>query len=67
MFLAWYHAMVKAQDILELVRKFETHSHSSYCRQNHSCRFGFPKPPATKTVICRELDDSKTNSEVMQK
>ena len=53
--------------IRKLVTKFETHSHSSYCRRNHSCRFWFPKPPATKTVICRELDDNETNGEVMQK
>ena len=28
-----------------LVKQYETHSHSSYCRHNHSCCFGFPKSP----------------------
>ena len=27
------------------------HTHSDYCHKNKSCSFGFPKPPATKTVI----------------
>ena len=53
--------------IRKLVTKLEMHSHPSYGRRNHSCHFGFPKPPATKTVICRELDGSKSNGKVMQK
>ena len=54
------------RNIRELVTKFETHSHSSYCRQNHSCRFGFPKAPAVETVICREPDDSSNSEKVLQ-
>ena len=50
----------------KLVTKFETHSHSSYCRRNHSCRFGFPKAPATRTVICREPDDSTSHEKLLQ-
>ena len=52
--------------IRKLVKRFETHSHSSYCRRNHSCHFGFPKAPAAKTVICREPDDSSTNEKLLQ-
>ena len=52
--------------IRELVTKFETHSHSSYCRRNHSCHFGFPKALAAETVICREPDDSSTSEKVLQ-
>ena len=50
----------------KLVTKYETHSHSSYCRRNHSCRFGFPKAPAIKTVICREPDGSSENSKALE-
>ena len=32
--------------------------HSDYCCRNKSCCFGFPKPPATKTLISRPpIDD----------
>ena len=43
--------------ISDLVKQYETPSHSSYCRHNHSCCFGFPKAPAPQTVICHEPDD----------
>ena len=42
----------------KLVRQYETHSHSSYCRQNHSCCFGFSKAPSPHTIICREPDNN---------
>ena len=36
----------------------QKHTHSDYCCKNKSCHFGFPKPPATKTLISRPpLDD----------
>ena len=35
-----------------------THTHSDYCPKNKSCCFGFPKQPATKTIISQPpLDD----------
>ena len=43
--------------ISDLVKQYETHSHSSYCRCDHSCHFGFPKAPSPWTVICHEPDD----------
>ena len=43
--------------ISDLVKQYETHSHSSYCRHNHSCCFGFPKAPSPRTVICCKPDD----------
>ena len=41
----------------KLVRQYETHRHSSYCRRRHACRFGFPKAPSPRTIICREPTD----------
>ena len=36
----------------------QKHSHSDYCCKNKSCCFGFPKPPATKTLISQPpVDD----------
>ena len=36
----------------------QKHTHSDYCHRNKSCHFGFPNPPATKTLISRPpIDD----------
>ena len=40
------HGSDDTKYLAKLVKKYETHSHSSYCRRNHSCRFGFPKAPS---------------------
>ena len=45
--------------IAKMVKRFETHKHSAYCRRKHSCRFGFPKAPSPRTIICREPDDDE--------
>ena len=36
---------------IKLMDSLQKHTHSDYCRKNKSCHFGFPKPPATKTII----------------
>ena len=38
----------------ELVLSLQNHKHSSYCRRNKVCRFNFPKPPSSKTLITRD-------------
>ena len=35
----------------KLMDSLQEHTHSDYCHKNKSCCFGFPKPPATKTLI----------------
>ena len=35
----------------------QRHTHSDYCRRGKKCRFGFPKPPSSDTVIARKPDD----------
>ena len=47
----------------ELVLSLQNHKHSSYCRRNKVCRFNFPKPPSSKTLITR--DDAEPD-EVVQ-
>ena len=43
---------------IKLVDILQKHTHSDYCCKNKSCHFGFPKPPATKTLISQPpLDD----------
>ena len=53
------------QNIQKMVKEFETHSHSAYCRRNGSCRFGFPKAPSPATVICREPDNETSKKQIL--
>ena len=39
----------ESKHMRKMVKEYETHSHSSYCCHNHSCRFGFPKAPSFNT------------------
>ena len=41
----------------ELVLLLQQHKHSSYCKRNKSCRFNFPKPPSSKTLIAKSSED----------
>ena len=36
---------------IKLMDSLQKHTHYDYCHRNKSCHFGFPKPPATKTLI----------------
>ena len=36
---------------IKLMDSLQKHTHSDYCCKKKSCRFGFPKPPATKAII----------------
>ena len=42
----------------ELVLLFQQHKHSSYCKRNKTCRFNFPQPPTSKTLIAAPDSDS---------
>ena len=43
---------------IKLLDSLQKHTHCDYCCKNKSSHFGFPKPPATKTLISRPpLDD----------
>ena len=49
---------------IKLMENLQKHTHSDYCHRNKSCCFGFPKPPATKTLISRPpIDD---NDEIIE-
>lgn len=52
--------------MINLLKKYESHSHNSYCRRNHKCRFGFPKAPSLKTVISREISDEENVESIFQ-
>ena len=48
---------IETKHIAKLVKQYQTHSHSSCCRCNHSCCFGFPRAPSPCTVICMESEN----------
>ena len=57
-----------------VMKSLQKHTHSDYCHRNKSCCSGFPKPPASKTVISQEpseedkADDiTKYAKDVLQK
>ena len=48
----------KNEHQINLMVNLQKHTHSDYCHRSKSCHFGFPKPPATKTLISQPpLDD----------
>ena len=52
--------------ISKIVKQYKTHSHSSYCRQSHSCQFGFPKAPCLTTLICTEPKNDEKRDEIFE-
>ena len=53
--------------LCEIVKSVQKHSHSAYCRKKGSCRFKFPRPPCTKTLLAREPDDDEESEEKQSK
>ena len=47
------------EELRSLVMKLQTHRHSPCCRKhvNGRCRFNFPRPPSTKTILARSSND----------
>ena len=54
-FIDKYINAVVPKGVLEsdakVMKSLKKHTHSDYCHINKSCHFGFPKPPASRTVI----------------
>ena len=50
----------------KIVKQYQTHSHSSYCRCNHSCQFGFSKAPLPHTLICREPENGEEQDTILK-
>ena len=48
----------------ELLLLLQQHKHSSYCKRNKTCRFNFPKPPSSKTLITKVDEDANIEQSV---
>ena len=58
---------VDDQTLCEIVKSVQRHSHSAYCRKKGSCRFKFPRPPCSKTLLAREPGDDEESEEKQSK
>ena len=54
----------KLKDLVLLVQQ---HRHSSYCKRIKGCRFNFPHPPSSKTLIAEPGDHSTDSVQVLTK
>ncbi|XP_076740544.1 uncharacterized protein LOC143418707 isoform X1 [Maylandia zebra] len=48
--------------VTELQKHSKNHTKTCFKSVNSGCRFGFPKPPATRTMIVRQDEDSDTEA-----
>ena len=67
-FIDKYITAVVPKEVLEsesdakLMKSLQKHTHSDCCCRNKSCCFGFPKPPASGTVIsCQPSEEDKAD------
>lgn len=51
------------EELNYLVKKLQTHSHTTYCTKSYkaSCRFGFPKLICTQTKVLGNIDFNSVN------
>lgn len=50
----------------ELVLQLQNHRHSSYCKRNNSCRFGFPHPPSDNTLIAEPCGPCEGSTDLIE-
>ena len=49
--------------IKHLVTSVQTHRHSTYCKRSGKCRFNFPHPPSTRTLIAYPTDNDSNETD----
>ena len=49
-----------------LMKSLQKHTHSDYCCTNKSCCFGFPKPPASRTVISHQPSEEHKAGDIIK-
>ena len=48
------------EKLKELVLLVQQHKHSTYCKRNKQCRFSFPQPPSSCTLISQPYSEDDT-------
>ena len=51
----------------DLVLLLQQHRHSSYCKRNRSCRFSFPQPPSSETLIAEPCESASDALDTLSK
>ena len=66
--------VLERENDVSIMKSLQKHTHSDYCHRKKSCCFGFPKPPASKTVMSQEPSEEdkpdaiiKYTKDVLQK
>ena len=50
-------------ELKDKVLLLQQHRHSNYCKRGMNCRFRFPHPPSTRTLVTKPVTDDDENSE----
>ena len=54
--------VLERENDVNIMKSLQKHTHSDYCCRNKSCHLGFPKLPASKTVIsCQPSKEDKAD------
>ena len=51
---------------VNMLKSLQTHTHSDYCHRNKLCCFGFPKPPASNTIISQEPTEEQKAHDIIK-
>ena len=58
--------VLERENDVKIMKSLQKHIHSDYCHGNKSCCFGFPKPPASKTVISWEPSQENKADDIIK-
>ena len=58
--------VLERENDVNIMKSLQKHTHSDYCHRNKSCHFGFPKPPASKTVISWEPSEEDKADDIIK-
>ena len=58
--------VLEMENDVNIMKSLQKHTHSDYCCRNKSCCLGFPKPPASKTVISQEPSEEDKADDIIK-
>ena len=58
--------VLERENYVNIMKSLQKHTHSDYCHRSKSCCFGFPKPPASKTVISQEPSEEDIADDIIK-
>ena len=58
--------VLERQSDTNLMKNLQKHAHSDYCHRNKSYHFGFPKPPASRTVTSQQSSEEDKADDIIK-